>query len=66
MHACMQGALGGNDLEFHRSGWTVNELKKLCFRVRGIGFKFLKAYTVNPRVWGFFFLHIYSFLICFS
>ncbi|MGD0405739.1 MAG: class I SAM-dependent methyltransferase [Candidatus Bathyarchaeia archaeon] len=50
-----QGALGGNNLELHRSGWTVNELKNLGFRVHGIGFKFVKVYDVDPRVWGFFF-----------
>ncbi len=50
-----QGALGGNRLEIHRSGWKAKELQKLGFTVHGLGFRFIRAYAVDSRIWGFFF-----------
>jgi ubiquinone/menaquinone biosynthesis C-methylase UbiE len=50
-----QGALGGNRLEFHKSGWTAREFKNLGFKTHGVGFKYVKAYDVDPKIWGFFY-----------
>ncbi len=35
---------GGEGLERHVSGWHVNELKKKGFKVRGIGFRFMRIH----------------------
>jgi len=32
-----QGVVEGNVFEIHRSAWSISDLKKLGFRVRGVG-----------------------------
>lgn len=42
-----QAALSGIETERHLSGWTVSELKKFGFNVKGFGFRFFRSTKIS-------------------
>jgi len=41
--------------EVHRSGWKPADFAHRGYKVRGIGFRFVRIYESNPLLWGFLF-----------